>query len=417
MDSEGYDLHLVEQGDYETYKCPICHLIVRDAHQLNCCGKIFCRNCLMKHVKSVQTISYYRGIVKINCPCCRKKLEFKKEGQGYFQDTKSNQEIQSLKVYCTHKVAGCKWTGELRQESEHSDSCQYKTIRCSKCNQKMLKLNLQSHTSNECPMRIYKCHLCGEQDTYKSITGEHKSKKCPKVILSCKNPACNEKVERCKMVIHRQSCPKEAINCPYSNVGCTYLAEREIIEKHVEENTELHLSIAVKRVMEMQLQPKAVCPMMIKFSCFSHYKELDEEWYSPGIYTCEGGYKFRLCIYPNGAGDGEGDHVSVFINVMPGEYDDTLEWPLRGNFTVSMLNQLENRNHCCLSICFNENSKEYGACKKKEDESGWGLHKFILQSQLGFNSQSNTQYLKDDTLYFKIDVTIHSTTKPWLTVC
>ena len=24
---------------------------------------------------------------------------------------------------------------------------------------------------------VYKCPLCGEQDTYKSITGEHKSKK------------------------------------------------------------------------------------------------------------------------------------------------------------------------------------------------------------------------------------------------
>ena len=49
------------------------------------------------------------------------------------------------------------------------------------------------------------------------------------------------------MAIHRQSCPKEVINCPYSNVGCTHSAEREIIEEHVKENTELHLNIAVKK--------------------------------------------------------------------------------------------------------------------------------------------------------------------------
>ena len=164
------------------------------------------------------------------------------------------------------------------------------------------------------------------------------------------------------------------------------------------------------------MQPKAVCPMIIKFSCFSHYKELDKKWYSPGIYTCEGGYKFRLCIFPNG--NGKGDHVSVYINVMPGEYDDTLEWPLRGKFTIFILNQLENRNHHSQIVSFDEHTSDgAGACKKKEeeDESGWGLHKFILQSQLGFNSQSNTQYLKDDTLYFRVDVTLCSTTKPWLT--
>ena len=413
MASEGYDLYLVEQGGYETYKCPICHLLVRDAHQLNCCGKLFCRNCLMKHMKSVPRPLPW-VMVEFNCPCCRKKLEFENEGRGYFQDTRSNQEIQSLKVYCTHKFAGCKWTGELRHERGHSDACQYMTISCSKCNQKMPKHNLCFHTSSKCPMRIYKCPLCGEQDTYKSITGEHKSK-CPKVLLSCKNPACYEKIKRCEMAIHRQSCPKEVINCPYSNVGCIYSAEREIIEVHVKEDTELHLSIAVKRVTEMQLQPKAVCPMIIKFSCFSHYKELDEKSFSPGVYTCEGGYKFRLCIYPNGAGDGKDDHVSVFINVMPGEYDDTLEWPLRGKFTVSMLNQLENRNHYGLSISFDENTKNSACKKEKEDESGWGLPKFTLQSYLGFNSQSNTQYLKDDTLYFRVDVTLHSTTKPWLT--
>ena len=39
--------------------------------------------------------------------------------------------------------------------------------------------------------------------------------------------------------------------------------------------------------------------------------------------------------------EGEGTHISVYINIMPGEYDDALEWPLRADFFVYLMNQLE----------------------------------------------------------------------------
>ena len=49
---EGYDCMFVEPGPGDDHKCPICHLVVRDSYQVNCCGKILCRTCLFKHKSS-----------------------------------------------------------------------------------------------------------------------------------------------------------------------------------------------------------------------------------------------------------------------------------------------------------------------------------------------------------------------------
>ena len=415
-ESEGFDRQFVDHRLADNFKCPICHLVVRNAYQVNCCGKIFCCSCFMRHKRTSETnpsiFGRFDSSSQFTCPCCRKELG--EAVQRYFQDTRSNQEIQSLKVYCTHKDSGCNWVGELRQEGGHSKSCKYKKTSCGKCDQEMLKCELELHLSDKCPMRMYECHLCGEQDTYKSITGEHKSEKCPKVVLVCKNLGCRRRVERCNMALHHRSCPMEMIKCPYSKVGCTYSTRREIMEEHVQESTEQHLSIAVKRVIE--IQPKATCPVVLKCFGFSTYKERVKSWFSPAVYTCEGGYKFRLRVDPNGNGDGKGTHVSVFINIMPGEYDDTLEWPLRGKFTVCMLNQLEDRGHHEQFINFTENTGSAAYRREEEDDLGWGRKKFITPLMLKFRLHSNIQYLKDDTLYFRVNaVNLHSKTKPWLT--
>ena len=38
-------------------------------------------------------------------------------------------------------------------------------------------------------------------------------------------------------------------------------------------------------------------------------------------------------------------HVSCYICLMTGQYDDTLEWPFQGKVTMELLNQMEGVNH------------------------------------------------------------------------
>ena len=88
---KGYDCEFIEPGPTDDHKCPCCFLVVRDAYQVNCCGKILCRNCFFK----ARSSSFFQ------CPCCRESL-----GNNYFRDTRSNREIQSMKCIALVSVLG-----------------------------------------------------------------------------------------------------------------------------------------------------------------------------------------------------------------------------------------------------------------------------------------------------------------------
>ena len=118
------------------------------------------------------------------CPLCLKNI-----GNGYFQDTKSDQEIKSLKVICSYRSAGCEWNGQLRNVEEHLNDCLYQDVEWENCNETVLKLHLQTHKANECPERKYKCPLCKKEETYRSIITTHTSE-CLEAIVECQNTGC-----------------------------------------------------------------------------------------------------------------------------------------------------------------------------------------------------------------------------------
>ena len=125
-----------------------------------------------------------------------------------------------------------------------------------------------------------------------------------------------------------------------------------------------------------------------------------------------------LRVDANGYGIGKGTHVSCGICLMSGEYDDILEWPFHGEVTIELLNQLEDENHHKRIIGFNEstpqNFKSQVIGRERAERGGPGYQQFISHSQLDVNPSLNCQYLKDDTLYFRVSVKVTSNTKPWL---
>ena len=63
-----------------------------------------------------------------------------------------------------------------------------------------------------------------------------------------------------------------------------------------------------------------------------------------------------LKVRVGGYDDGEGTIVSVYLCLMKVPYDDKLEqsghWPLRGTFTIELLNQLNDSDHYSRMIQF-----------------------------------------------------------------
>ncbi|WP_163370803.1 hypothetical protein [Endozoicomonas acroporae] len=58
--------------------------------------------------------------------------------------------------------------------------------------------------------------------------------------------------------------------------------------------------------------------------------------FSPVFFTDVFGYKLCAKLYLNGDGFGKDSHISLFLVVMKGDYDETLDWPFRHkvNFTI-----------------------------------------------------------------------------------
>ena len=126
-------------------------------------------------------------------------------------------------------------------------------------------------------------------------------------------------------------------------------------------------------------------------------------WYSPGFYNHTFGYKMCLRVDANGCGDGKGTHVSVFLYLMKGENDDALTWPVKHKCTVTLLNHLKDEGHHTYIINPPEDKK---ACASRvlsgEKGRGMGFLQFIAHKKLNLQEKEQCQYLKDDSLYFRV---------------
>jgi TNF receptor-associated factor 4 len=130
-----------------------------------------------------------------------------------------------------------------------------------------------------------------------------------------------------------------------------------------------------------------------------------EKFQFPPIYTHTNGYHMALAVHADGSGDGTGTHVSVHTLVVEGEHDAGLKWPFVGKVTFTLLNQLEDKNH-------HTNSMALETTNNAHVGTTWGEPQFILHSSLAHDLVRNTQYLKDDTLYFRMTVEV-ADHKPW----
>ena len=142
-------------------------------------------------------------------------------------------------------------------------------------------------------------------------------------------------------------------------------------------------------------------------SDFSKKKQANEEWHSSQFYNHHG-YKFRLEVYPNGDGRGSGTHLSVYAQLMRGEYDSELEWPFEGDIRVELLNWRVDNNHHSRTIPFNRYTDPRSSrVTDQEPALGYGHAQFISYTDLA--PTTNTEYLRDDYLKLRVSAIVYST--------
>ena len=430
---EGFECEFVEKPpSIFQSECPVCLLVLREPYQVNCCGYAFCRVCIEKVKADKQ------------CPCCNAKDFY------MFEDKRLKRTIYALRIRCTNKEQGCQWEGELGQLDNHLNynppeekqlkGCQFSKIKCLYCSKLFLRLKIQVHQSDQCQRRSFSCQYCKDyKTTYEDVSTNHWSI-CGYYPLECSNK-CGQTLERQHLESHiSKDCPLTVVDCDFQHVGCEVRLHRKDMPAHLVQSVVLHLSLQatkfkevaanVKRLEEEKLDVKQdvvrlekdnkelrkqvekltedlqaqeiyipICSVEFIITKFEQQKRDKKVWRSPPFYTHLKGYKMMLEVDMNGYGTGADTHISTFIILMKGEFDDQIKWPFRGSVEIQLLNQEQNNRHIVKRVDFNLHN--FGMVGERvllgrESNVKNGASMFISHNYL------RPMYLKNDCLIFRI---------------
>lgn len=332
-------------------------------------------------------------------------------------------EVKALPVRCDNVDRTCKWVGTVDTIDDHVAECEYTPVLCpNKCNEEygtvlILRKDLEGHLRNECPNRKHECSHCKINGTYYFITQVHDNI-CGEKLIRCTQKECLRTLKRARVDDHlRNDCEYVVQPCKYENIGCGMKLRRKDMRWH-EDDDKLHLHQALTAVVELRddldyalttiatlndaYTLKEGEAFTFKVTEFEQKKTHSAQYNSPPFYTSSNGYKISIEVFPNGVREGARTHVSVFVSILQGKYDDDLSWPFNGGFTIQLLNQKQDSNHHSAIFRFN-----YHTVGKI-----WGYQKFISHSEL-YDCSFNTQMLKYNTIHFRVNVTVGGY-KSWL---
>ena len=460
---KSYDFYFFE--DPSRYGCFICCQICYEPQQLRCCGKIVCLSCL----RTVRT-QQHSGRSNLECPHCRQQGELET-----FPDKMSDRAIKEMRVKCPNVDDGCTTVGELLDVLAHVEgnderACPYQTVKCPlNCGGSFHRRSLSMHVTHGCYNRRAVCEFCGEEGTFRFVTTAAHLSDCKKHLVSCPN-GCGATVKRQDSATHLEDCPNVVVGCPFSGVGCHAHVVRSNLQSHLESSQNNHLLLLMQQVMllsanvqkkdteiaslkaqlgevkqdlmkarsvadrstellqgvecrvavlEAQRKPTVLgyltdCKdggVVVRMDEFKSHRTNNEVWYSHPFYLHPKGYKMCLKVFANGTNACKGTHVSVYLTLMRGEYDEKLKWPLQGNFKVSVLNQLADASHYEKDIKYNLTVPGKATQKVTGSDMatvGHGLHDFLPHSYLGYLPLTLLVGIKyyyynaNDSMYFRV---------------
>ena len=421
MHDGGFECEFVERPPSVVQsECPVCLLVLRNPYQVTCCGYSFCRACI-ERIKLRDT----------PCPCC-------KEGQfDHYPNKGLQRSLNGFKVQCSNKEQGCQWEGELGQLDNHLNynppverrlkGCQFSELKCLYCLQLFLRSKIQVHQSDQCLRRPFSCEYCKDYDSYyEDVTTNHWPV-CDHYPKPCPNQ-CGALLKSQNLDSHiTNDCPLTVVNCDFQHLGCELRLPRKQMPVHIEKRVVYHQSlqatfnkrisasmakleednkrlkqqvVKLSRDLELQQICAPLCPVEFTITDFTGLKENNVYWFGPPFYTAPKAYKMCFSVYINGFGRGQNTYVSVYTQLMRGEFDDRLKWPFQGSVDIQLLSQ-EQGTHFTKTFDYSSYlAKDGGERITKGDRSTkkCGFSMFISHSNLQPN------YLKNDCLKFCINV-------------
>ena len=340
--------------------CPVTLDLLREPHQTLCCGN---------HI-SPEAVTTLQESGK-PCPLC------KKAGLKTLPDQFFKRQVNALKVRCPHKSAGCPWVGELGGRKRHfsigsaEGKCKFEEIACefdhAGCTAKLQRAKMADH----------KRHSVEE---HLSMTGK---------------------------IVRQQATMLQQQAATLQQQAATLQQQVNIITHLQQQMKQLvaHVKPGCESPAAESSSVVFTPPPVIIMTNFSRYKSAGNRWLSPPFYSHVGGYKMCIKVNPNGVGDGAGTHVSMFVYLMRGEYDNDLLWPFRGRITFQLVNRRADTGHVSYAVNYDDKTEHDTAGRVTEGEraiNGWGLTRFTPHTTLCYDASKNTEFLVNDSLKIRV---------------
>ena len=310
---------------------------------------------------------------------------------------------------------------------DHVLDCGFEPLYCeNKCGQKIQRNRLKAHQVNTCSKRLVSCSYCNRSFTAETLQPHHS--KCYMFPVPCPNRCNEEGIAREDVERHlSEECPNNSQidlcvpfkNCVYKDAGCKFRSQNDYeMEAHNIECMSTHLDLMCSLVHRQQNHIKKLAGQVeqantsyngillwkiknIKSKMAESRNSEGLELVSMPFYTSpQCGYKLQASLFLNGNGGGEGTHMSVYIKLLPGEFDSILKWPFKHTVSFSLLDQNEDRKRVINVVeSFIPDPSWPNFRKPDNDQLGFGFPKFVPHTML-----QTRDYVKDDCLFIKIRV-------------
>ena len=342
----GHDCEFVEPGKIPKWlqtDCPVCLQVLREPHQVSCCGKNYCRSCI-----------YKVELENRPCSCCNM------EDFQIFHNKGLQQTLYTeFKVYCSNRKRGCKWVGNLGEVDNHLnmrpplekelEGCQFVHVECSYCSTSYLRSELKIHKTKDCLKRPFSCKYCKTFNATYAEVAFHWNE-CGYCPVLCPNK-CGVTLERQEIDKHiTNDCPETIVDCDFKHFGCDVKLPRKDLPAHIRDGLALHMRPMLQVVARLEAENRQlkeeiarlriITPTKVLNLTMNHLEKHIQEgtpWFSHSFYIQ--GYKLCLQVHVNNDGDTDNLCTTIFVCMMMGRLDEHLKWPFRGTVVVELLKE------------------------------------------------------------------------------
>jgi len=352
---------------------------------------------------------------------------------------------------CVKRLVDCSYckkdfTGATIEE--HTAKCGFEPIHCeNKCGQRIQRNRIRAHVANTCSKRLIDCAYCAKSFTADTLQAHHGQ--CRRFPVVCPNRCTTtgkptepnrsnattgqptsgsteaatfprEELER-HMAECNQSVEQTEYCCTFKSAGCKFVAvDPHQVDLHLKANLQLHLDLMCSLVHKQEAHIKRLTGQLdraqtsyngiLVWKIRGIREKMAEakktgaalELVSVPFYTSQCGYKLQASLFVNGNGAGEDTHMSIYIKILPGEYDGILRWPFKHTVSFTLLDQsVERKNAINIVESFlpDPSWPNFQRPSHQPDQLGFGFPKFVSHEMLGTRS-----YVKEDCLFIKIRV-------------